>query len=67
MAVEVARRLDTVDMRGRSLTLKIMKRDVNSPVEPPKVRTFLSFDTSLNISASFSAMGLVICSTNRYL
>lgn len=67
MAVEVARRLDAVEMRGRSLTLKIMKRDVNSPVEPPKVCISLSFSALLNISASFWAMALVICSTNRRL
>ncbi|KZT74041.1 DNA repair protein [Daedalea quercina L-15889] len=36
MADEVARRLDNIDMRGRSLTLKIMKRDPNAPVEAPK-------------------------------
>lgn len=34
---EVSRRLDAVDMRGRTLTLKIMKRDPDAPVEPPKV------------------------------
>ncbi|KAH7928136.1 DNA repair protein [Leucogyrophana mollusca] len=36
MAEEVSRRLNNVDMRGRSLTLKIMKRDPSAPVEPPK-------------------------------
>ncbi|OSX56265.1 hypothetical protein POSPLADRAFT_1186762 [Postia placenta MAD-698-R-SB12] len=36
MAEEVARRLDSIDMRGRSLTLKIMKRDPKAPVEAPK-------------------------------
>ncbi|KAG1736890.1 uncharacterized protein EDB91DRAFT_1329582 [Suillus paluster] len=36
MAEEVSRRLNAVNMRGRSLTLKIMKRDPNAPVEPPK-------------------------------
>ncbi|KAH9930835.1 uncharacterized protein B0H18DRAFT_116374 [Fomitopsis serialis] len=36
MAEEVARRLDSIDMRGRSLTLKIMKRDPSAPVEAPK-------------------------------
>ncbi|THG97509.1 hypothetical protein EW026_g4505 [Hermanssonia centrifuga] len=36
LAEEVARRLDNIDMRGRSLTLKIMTRDPNAPVEAPK-------------------------------
>lgn len=36
MAEEVARRLDSIDMRGRSLTLKIMTRDPKAPVEAPK-------------------------------
>jgi len=37
MAVEVKKRLDAIDMVGRSITLKIMKRDPTAPVEPPKV------------------------------
>ena len=37
MATEVKKRLDAVEMFGRSLTLKIMKRDRTAPVEPPKV------------------------------
>ncbi|PPQ70407.1 hypothetical protein CVT26_013824 [Gymnopilus dilepis] len=36
MAAEVKKRLDAIDMLGRSLTLKIMKRDPTAPVEPPK-------------------------------
>ncbi|KAH9842469.1 DNA repair protein [Rhodofomes roseus] len=36
MAEEVARRLDNIDMRGRSLMLKILKRDPSAPVEAPK-------------------------------
>ncbi|KAF9234509.1 hypothetical protein BU15DRAFT_89977 [Melanogaster broomeanus] len=36
MAEEVARRLDNISMRGRSLTLKIMKRDPTAPKEAPK-------------------------------
>ncbi|KII89390.1 hypothetical protein PLICRDRAFT_110060 [Plicaturopsis crispa FD-325 SS-3] len=36
MAEEVARRLNAIGMLGRSLTLKIMKRDPDAPVEPPK-------------------------------
>ncbi|KAF9480856.1 hypothetical protein BDN70DRAFT_931346 [Pholiota conissans] len=36
MATEVKKRLDAINMVGRSLTLKIMKRDPTAPVEPPK-------------------------------
>lgn len=37
MASEVKNRLDVIGMGGRSLTLKIMKRDPTAPVEPAKV------------------------------
>jgi DNA repair protein REV1 len=37
MAAEVKKRLDAIDMVGRSITMKIMKRDPTAPVEPPKV------------------------------
>ncbi|KAH9857483.1 hypothetical protein C2E23DRAFT_719645 [Lenzites betulinus] len=36
MAEEVARRLNSIEMRGRSLTLKLLVRDPNAPVEAPK-------------------------------
>lgn len=36
LAGEVSKRLSAIGMLGRSLTLKIMKRDPNAPVEPPK-------------------------------
>ncbi|KNZ79966.1 DNA repair protein rev1 [Termitomyces sp. J132] len=36
MSKEVAKRLDDIGMVGRSITLKIMKRDPMAPVEPPK-------------------------------
>ncbi|KAJ8489159.1 hypothetical protein ONZ45_g13687 [Pleurotus djamor] len=36
MAEEVSKRLKDVSMRGRSITLKIMKRDPKAPVEAPK-------------------------------
>ncbi|KAI0628801.1 hypothetical protein C8Q77DRAFT_1067197 [Trametes polyzona] len=36
MAEEVSRRLNSIEMRGRSLTLKILVRDPNAPVEAPK-------------------------------
>ncbi|KAI0317485.1 hypothetical protein OF83DRAFT_1283395 [Amylostereum chailletii] len=36
MAEEVTRRLKGVNMKGRSLTLKVMKRDPSAPVEAPK-------------------------------
>lgn len=35
---EVSRRLVEINMKGRSLTLKLMKRHPDAPVEPPKVR-----------------------------
>jgi len=37
MANEVKSRLDAIEMGGRSLALKIMKRDPTAPVEPAKV------------------------------
>lgn len=40
MSEEVARRLDAIGVKGRSLTLKIMKRDPSAPVEAPKVCSF---------------------------
>ncbi|OBZ75554.1 DNA repair protein rev1 [Grifola frondosa] len=36
MGEEVSRRLCSIDMKGRSLTLKILKRDPSAPVEAPK-------------------------------
>lgn len=36
MSEEVARRLDAINTKGRSFTLKIMKRDPSAPVEAPK-------------------------------
>ncbi|KAF9026965.1 DNA repair protein [Hymenopellis radicata] len=36
MATEVKKRLDDARMLGRSITLKVMKRDPTAPVEPPK-------------------------------
>ncbi|KAI5987483.1 hypothetical protein EDD15DRAFT_2173399 [Pisolithus albus] len=38
MAEEVARRMSNISVRGRSLTLKIMKRDPSAPKEAPKAR-----------------------------
>ena len=38
MSEEVARRLDAINVKGRSLTLKVMQRDPSAPVEAPKVR-----------------------------
>lgn len=37
MAAEVTKRLDDVNMLGRSITLKVMKRSAGAPVEAPKV------------------------------
>ncbi|EEB96304.1 hypothetical protein MPER_04583 [Moniliophthora perniciosa FA553] len=36
MAAEVSRRMNEIQVLGRSITLKIMKRDPTAPVEPPK-------------------------------
>ncbi|KAF8061713.1 hypothetical protein FPV67DRAFT_1783584 [Lyophyllum atratum] len=36
MSAEVAKRLDDIGMAGRSITLKIMKRNPTAPIEPPK-------------------------------
>ncbi|KAI3613187.1 dna polymerase iv [Moniliophthora roreri] len=36
MAAEVSRRMNEIQVLGRSITLKIMKRDSTAPVEPPK-------------------------------
>ncbi|TFK45623.1 DNA repair protein [Heliocybe sulcata] len=36
LAEELGRRLDKIDMKGRSMTVKIMKRDPKAPTEPPK-------------------------------
>ncbi|KAJ3765498.1 hypothetical protein FB446DRAFT_794993 [Lentinula raphanica] len=36
MAKEVSNRLDAIERCGRSITLKVMKRDPSAPVEPPK-------------------------------
>ncbi|KAI0823867.1 hypothetical protein BC628DRAFT_1323948 [Trametes gibbosa] len=36
MAEEVSKRLNSIKMRGRSFTLKILVRDPNAPVEAPK-------------------------------
>ncbi|KAF5373889.1 hypothetical protein D9758_000797 [Tetrapyrgos nigripes] len=36
MANEVTRRMEEIKVLGRSITLKIMKRDPTAPVEPPK-------------------------------
>jgi DNA repair protein REV1 len=37
MAEEVSRRMDAINVRGASLTLKIMKRHPDAPIEAPKV------------------------------
>lgn len=37
MAEEVKRRLDNAGVKGRSITMKVMKRDPSAPIEPPKV------------------------------
>jgi hypothetical protein len=54
MSEEVARRLDAIGVKGRSLTLKIMKRDPSAPVEAPKV---CSFTHCPSTSFTFSGHG----------
>ena len=54
MSEEVARRLDAIGVKGRSLTLKIMKRDPSAPVEAPKVRGFTHHPST---SFTFSCHG----------
>lgn len=46
LAEEMSRRLNDIDMRGRSLTLKVLVRDPDAPVEAPKVRILLPFSRS---------------------
>ncbi|WVF71459.1 hypothetical protein IAT40_006263 [Kwoniella sp. CBS 6097] len=36
LAVEVAKRMKSVGVRGRQITLKLMKRHPDAPIEPPK-------------------------------
>lgn len=38
LAVEVSKRLKAIDKRGRFMTLKIMVRSADAPVEAAKVR-----------------------------
>ena len=38
LSEEVHKRLKKEDLRGRSITLKVMKRDPSAPVEAAKVR-----------------------------
>jgi len=54
MSEEVARRLDAIGAKGRSLTLKIMKRDPSAPVEAPKV---CSLTHCPSMSFTFSGHG----------
>lgn len=37
LAAEVAKRLKQINVRGRLLTLKLMSRHPDAPIEPPKV------------------------------
>lgn len=37
LSKETSRRLISINMRGKSITLKVMKRDPAAPVEAPKV------------------------------
>ena len=57
MSEEVARRLDAIGVKGRSLTLKIMKRDPSAPVEAPKVSACTTL--SVHVAQGFSILGIV--------
>lgn len=37
LAAEVAKRLKQINVRGRLLTLKVLSRHPDAPIEPPKV------------------------------
>ena len=45
MAEELAQRLSNVKMRGRLLTLKVMKRAASAPIEPAKVGSTVKLRT----------------------
>lgn len=62
LAEEVSRRLVSIDMRGRSLTLKIMVRDPSAPVEAPKVRSNWHERVS-DVLFSSKFMGHGLCQT----
>ena len=57
----MARRLDSIEMRAKSITLKIMIRDPDSPVEPPKVRRYIFYMLLLEIDFIPKFMGHGIC------
>ncbi|KAF8652221.1 hypothetical protein AX16_004499 [Volvariella volvacea WC 439] len=54
MATEVVRRMKEVNVVGRHITLKIMKRDPSAPVEPPK---FLGHGPCENFTKQSSLLG----------
>ena len=58
MSEEVARRLNAIGVKGRSLTLKIMKRDPSAPVEAPKVSAYIH-TPSVCVVHGFSILGIV--------
>lgn len=58
MATEVKQRLDAIDMIGRSITLKIMKRDPSAPLEPPKVRIPVDYE-KLQFIVAYSSWDMV--------
>jgi len=67
MAQEVEKRLNGVGMLGRSVTLKLMKRDPSAPVEAPKVMMFASSPVCSILNSPFSSWdtAFVIISTNN--
>ena len=58
MAEEVSRRLQSIDMRGRSITLRILTRDPSAPVEAPKVRSEDSLSSEAHFSQQFLGHGI---------
>ena len=58
MAEEVSRRLKSIDMRGRSITLRILTRDPSAPVEAPKVCSNNFLLTKAQYSPQFLGHGM---------
>lgn len=61
LASEVSKRLQEIDMLGKSITVKIMMRDPSAPVEAPKVD--LSFFSLNMFSFSYQFLGHGKCNT----
>jgi DNA repair protein REV1 len=59
MSDEVARRLDAIGVKGRSLTLKIMKRDPSAPVEAPKVCVCVWLHNTLSVYGHLTVLTMI--------